>query len=90
MEKTFHLSNKWYPTFKESLKKVERDVSEQEHFFRYCNETINPALQRLLMRTDNVIFALARYIIRDRVREKQKELEAQKNFYPNGEWRRQG
>jgi hypothetical protein len=59
IEKTFHLSNKWYPTFKESLKKVERDVSEQEHFFRYTKEFLDPSLQVILRRNDSVIFALA-------------------------------
>ena len=81
LEKTFHLNRDWSKDFKKELQKVERGMSEQEFFFRYALKHIDPALKRLLRRDESVIFALARYLIRDKIREKKREENALRNFY---------
>jgi|GEM_PF-2286618 len=83
LEKEFHLSKVWYKAYRAELMKVQRGVSEQEFFFRYSREHFDPALQRLLRRKESVIFALARYLIRDRIIEKKQEQEIAKNVYKN-------
>jgi hypothetical protein len=87
LEKTFHLNRDWYKDFRKELLKVERGMSEQEFFFRYCRQHIDPSLQRILRRKDSVIFALARWIIRDKIREKKKQENFLRNFYEGDEWR---
>lgn len=88
MEKVFHLSKDWHVEFKKELLTVERGISDQEFFFRYACEHIDPALQRILRRTDSVIFALARYLIRDRIAEKRRQDQANRDFYLNGDWKK--
>jgi hypothetical protein len=87
LEKEFHLNKVWYQAYKAELVKVQHGVPEQEFFFRYCCEHFDPPLQKLLRRRESVIFALSRYLIRDRIREKKKENENLKNYYKNGEWK---
>jgi hypothetical protein len=89
MEKTFHLHKQWFEDFKKELTKVERGISDQEFFFLYAVSNIDPSLQRLLKRKESVIYAIARYIIRNKIKEKKKQDEATKNFYRSGEWRKE-
>src|SRR5688500_1550139 len=70
LEKTFHLQKTWHQEFKKELLRIERVISDQEFFFIYTLEHINPALQTILRRNDNVIFAIARYLIKDKIKEK--------------------
>ena len=88
LEKTFHLNKDWRKEFKKELTRMPRAVPDQEFFFMYALENIEPALQRLLRRNDKVIFAVARYLIKDRIKERKQESDAQKNFYKKGEWKR--
>jgi hypothetical protein len=87
-EKRYHLSPKWYEQFKRELQKQARELPEQEFFFRWATEYINPALQILVRRNDNVLFDIARYIIKSRIEEKRKELEYKDRYYRNGQWKR--
>ncbi|HEY9006417.1 MAG TPA: hypothetical protein VIM75_09795 [Ohtaekwangia sp.] len=75
MEETFHLSKKWKTVFSLELQKTERSISEQEFFFRFARKHLDPPLQQLLVRKDSVVIAMARFLIRDRIREKRKEAE---------------
>ena len=87
LEKTFHLNREWYKEFRKELQRVERGTSEQEFFFRYCQQHFDPSLQRILRRKDSVIFALARWIIREKIKEKKKQDNYLRNFYDGEEWR---
>jgi hypothetical protein len=88
LEKEFHLSKDWHIEFKKELLTVERGISEQEFFFRYACEHIDPALQRILRRKESVIFALSRYLIRHRIAEKRRQDKANRDFYHNGDWKK--
>jgi hypothetical protein len=88
LEKEFHLNKEWYQDFRKQLLKVNRGISEQEFFFRYSREHLDPPLQRILRRKESVIFALARYLIRDRIREKKKENQNVRSVYLKGEWKK--
>lgn len=88
LEKVFHLHRDWYADFKKELLKVERGVTEEEFFFRYATQHIDPALQRLLRRRDSVIIALSRFIIRDKIKEKKQQENHLKDFYQNETWRK--
>lgn len=81
LEKVFRLHRDWYADFKKELLKVERGVSEEEFFFRYTTQHIDPALKRLLRRNQSVIFALSRFIIRDKVKEKKQQVNHLRNYY---------
>lgn len=84
LEKEFHLSKDWYTEFKKELLTVERGISDQEFFFRYTTEHIDPALQRILRRRDSVIFSLSRYLIRHQIAAKKKQDQANRNYYQSG------
>jgi hypothetical protein len=88
LEKTFRLNRDWYADFKKELLKVERGMSEQEFFFRYTRQHIDPALQRILRRNDSVIIALARYLLRERIAEKKKEEHSLRDFYLTDKWKK--
>lgn len=75
---------------KKELCKVERGMSEQEFFFRYARQHLDPPLQRLLRRQDSVIFALARYLIKDRIAEKKKENNELREYYRSDLWKKRG
>ncbi len=77
--KTFHVSPKWEQYFKESLLKVEKGKSDQEYFFEFMKEYLEPSLKIILQR-DEVIFAIARYLIKPRIEEKRREREFVKTF----------
>jgi hypothetical protein len=82
LTKTFHVSPKWERHFRESLLKVEKGKSDQEYFFEFMKENLEPALKIILQRED-VIFAIARYLIKPRIEEKRKEKENAILFYRN-------
>ena len=85
MQTTFHLSKKWEVEYKKQLNSVARGIPTVEFFFRFLKEHIEPALQTIIQRQDS-IFAIARYMIKDRIKEKKQEAEAYRNSYRSGEW----
>lgn len=85
LEKTFHLSNKWQAEYKKQLNSVARGIPSVEFFFKFLKEQIEPALKTIIQRQEP-IFAIARYLIKDRIEEKKREAEAHRNFYRSGEW----
>jgi hypothetical protein len=84
LEKTFRFHSNWRRVFNEQLLTVERGTSEQEFFFKYALQFIEPALKIILRRNDTVIFAIARYIIKDKVKAKQQQQNQVRNMYKNG------
>lgn len=86
LSKTFHISSKWERHFRESLLKVEKGKSDQEYFFEFMKENLEPSLKIILQR-EEVIFAIARYLIKPKIEEKRKEQEHLRNFYKNGKWK---
>jgi hypothetical protein len=85
MQTTFHLSKKWEVEYKKQLNSVARGIPTVEFFFQFLKEHIEPALQTIIQRQDS-IFAIARYLIKDRIKEKKQEAEAYRNSYHSGEW----
>lgn len=86
LKTTFHLSSKWEKHYQQSLLKVERGVGELEFFFSFLKQNLEPALKVLLQRED-VIFAIARYLIKDRINEKRQEQNELKEFYRSDKWK---
>lgn len=84
MEVRYHLHPDWYKQFKEDLKKTPKDLPEQEFFFHWATEHINPALQIIVRRKANIIEDIAIYLLRDRIEEKRREQENKTNFYKKG------
>lgn len=85
LTKTFHVSPKWESHFRECLLKVEKGKSDQEYFFEFMKENLEPALKIILQR-EEVIFAIARYLIKPRIEEKRKEQENARHFYRSNKW----
>jgi pantothenate kinase-related protein Tda10 len=88
LEQTFHISKEWQKKFNTDLLAVARGMSDQEFFFRFLCEHLDPPLRILLKRPENVVFAIARYLIKDRIDEKKREQNYLRNFYRNGEWKK--
>jgi hypothetical protein len=84
---TFHLSSRWENHFKESLLKVEKGKSDQEYFFEFMKENLETPLKIILQR-EEVVFAIARYLIKDRIQEKQREQNHMRIFYRSDEWKK--
>jgi hypothetical protein len=80
MEETFKLSSKWRLEFQKQLAKSPRGIPEQEYFFGFLKEHVQPSLQVITQRED-ILFAMARYLIKDRIEEKRKEEESRHKFY---------
>ncbi len=86
LTKTFHVSPKWERYFRDALLKVEKGKSDQEYFFEFMKENLEPALKIILQR-EEVIFAIARYLIKPRIEEKKQEQENLRDFYRTDRWR---
>jgi len=66
-EKTFHLSPKWYSSYRRERDKTLHGGNEVEFFFTFVTQHIEPMLKQLLARTDMVTYALCQYLIRDKI-----------------------
>ncbi|MGC3943637.1 MAG: hypothetical protein QM762_03710 [Chryseolinea sp.] len=66
-EKTFHLSPKWYSTYRRERDKTLHGANEVEFFFAFVTKHIEPMLKQLLARTDMVTYALCQYLIREKI-----------------------
>jgi hypothetical protein len=89
MEKRYHLHPDWRRQFKEDLKKMPKELPEQEFFFRWATQHLNHSLQTILRRRANIIEDIAFYILKDRIAEKERENNEKKNFYKNGSWKQE-
>ncbi|HYC87433.1 MAG TPA: hypothetical protein VEB86_19505 [Chryseosolibacter sp.] len=88
LQKEFHLHSSWAREYRMELQKIQRGMPEQEFFFRFCRDHFDPALQKLLRRRESVIFALARYIIRDRIRDRKYEQANHRNYHQKADVRK--
>lgn len=84
LEKTFRVNVRWWKNkFEEHFRKSTRDFSKEELFVRFGKERLEPSLNIILARKEltptwlNII----RYVVRDKIREKQREADAIKNYY---------
>ena len=83
MEKRYHLHPDWHKQFKADLKKTPKDLPEQEFFFHWATQHINPALQILVRRQANIIEDIATYLLQPRIDAKKKEQDDRVKFYRN-------
>jgi hypothetical protein len=86
MERRYHLHPDWHKQFKDDLKKTPKDLPEQEFFFHWATQHINPALQTIVRRKANIIEDIAIYLLKDRIEEKRKEQEDRVKSY-KGAWK---
>ncbi len=70
LESEFHLSKKWRIDFHSELMKIKREENSSEFFVRYMIKYIEPSLQQLLKRDGKTIFAIIRYLLRERIERK--------------------
>jgi hypothetical protein len=84
LEKFFRLNKKWWKQdFEEHYIRSTRELTKMEIFYRYGKANFQPAFNVILARAEDypTWAKLIRYIVRDKIREKQKELEANRNYY---------
>jgi len=79
LETTFHISRTWRTRYRSELQRQPRDMNEMEFFCRFLKEHIEPPINRLRMR-DDTLFAMLRYLLKDRIAERKQEA----NFYNRG------
>jgi len=86
LEKVFHLNKKvWRPIFEEKYLTSTRELSKMEIFVRFGRDNFQPAINVILGREElhPTWLKLIRYVVRDKIKEKQKELDERRNYYKN-------
>jgi hypothetical protein len=84
LESTLHISKIWRQDFEKKFLTQPRTISKQEFFIRYTRQNIDPHLSILLQRKQSPIESLLRFLLRDRLSEKKREGNANRNYYyPN-------
>jgi hypothetical protein len=84
MEETFHFNKKvWKPMFEEHFIRSTRELTKMEIFVRYGRDRFERAINVVLGRQEDypTWLKLIRYIVRDKIKEKQKEFDANRNYY---------
>jgi hypothetical protein len=84
LEKVFHFNKKvWKPIFEEKYLRSTRELTKMEIFVRFGREHFEQAINVILGRVEGhpTWLKLIRYIVRDKIREKQKEYDAKRNYY---------
>lgn len=84
LEKTFRVNIRWWKDkFEEHFRKSTHEFSKEELFVRFGKKHLEPPLNILLARKEmtptwlNII----RYVVRDKIREKEREADAIRNYY---------
>lgn len=80
LEKTFKLSSAWREVYKEKLAGSVRALADEEVFFRFLKDEIEPAL-KLITRKNEVVFPMVRYMLKKRIAEFAEQQRADRNYY---------
>ncbi len=84
LEKVFHFNKKvWKPIFEERYIRSSRELTKMEIFVRFGRDNFEPSINVILGRAEGhpTWLKLIRYIVRDKIKEKQKEFDTRKNYY---------
>lgn len=83
LEKYYRLNPDWRKAFKDHFCKTPVGIPEKDEFLRWATDTLNRSLQIIKRDRHNVIFIIAKWVIRDKVlRQEQLERE-RKNYQAN-------
>jgi len=80
MEKTFKLAVAWRQVYKDRLAGSVRALTDEEVFFRFLKEDIEPAL-KVITRKQEVIFPMVRHLFKKKIEEYAQQQRADRNYY---------
>lgn len=86
MEKTFHLNKIWREVYKERLSETLKSIPDEEVFFRFVREEIEPPLRRVTQKKD-LTFNMVCYLLKDRIAELKKEKADRIDYYKSDKWK---
>ncbi|MGC4023397.1 MAG: hypothetical protein QM734_16330 [Cyclobacteriaceae bacterium] len=84
LEKTFHVNVKvWKQNFENEFSRSTRNFSKQELFVRFGKAHLEQSLNKILARKEltPTFLNIARYVVRDKIREKKRESDEIRNYY---------
>lgn len=82
----YHLSEKWRERYYRELADTPKSLDTLEFFFQFLIRHINPILTALRYThgDDKIVFKIAKYLIQDRINERIKESNYERNYYFEG------
>lgn len=83
MEDRYAMSKKWRQRYYFELQQTPKSLAILEFFFQFMIERINPILIQLRYSSsgDMIVFKIAKHLIQDRIDEKIKESNFERNYY---------